>query len=233
MRRAPLLLLIAACAAAVPAAAPAQSTSDRTGRSFAARDFTGLALSGPDQVRLRTGTGYSVHAQGPAEVLDHLVVTVRQGTLSVSRRPGGPRRGTARLLVTAPAIRAVRISGSGGVSLDRAADGLSAEVQGSGSLRVDSIAGDAARLAVRGSGSIHAAGSVTRLQVSVGGSGDIAASGLRARSADVTLAGSGSARAAVIGDARVALSGSGRVDLGPRARCRASRSGSGRLRCGG
>lgn len=238
MRWLPILLLpLAGCNAGGdrPAGNVVAGTGKGGERSFAARDFTGVSVRGPDDVEVRTGAAFSVRAQGDPAVLDRLRIAVDGDRLNIGRQPDGqaPRsRNRVRILVTMPAIARADVAGSGDLTVDRAGSGFAGANSGSGDLTVGRIDGGEVRLATSGSGTIAASGDADSLSAAVAGSGDIVAPDLRVRSARVSLVGSGDLQAAVVGDAQVALAGSGTVDLGPLARCTTQRSGSGQVRCG-
>lgn len=209
-----------------------------TTRSYAVSDFTSVALTGSDDVRVRIGSGFSVVAEGPAEVLDKLKIERDGDTLKVGRQSHmgfswGSGKG-ATITVTMPAIHAAALTGSGDMSVERAeGDSFKASATGSGSLDIAAMAVKTGNFSVTGSGDIRAAGKADTLSMSIAGSGDIKARGLEASSADVSVMGSGSVDAIVNGAARINLMGSGDIDLGPKAQCTTTKMGSGDVRCGG
>lgn len=223
------MMALAACGAT---GATGQSPASR---SYAISGFTGVALTGADDVDVRVGPTFSIRAQGPAAVVDRLLIERKGNTLRVGRVRGTTvTRGTARIVVTMPRIDAATLAGSGDLSVDRVEGGaLDASLSGSGNIRVAAMRVERATLSVAGSGDIAAAGSAARLDASVAGSGDITAPGLVARQATVAVMGSGNVTARVDGTATVSIMGSGDVDLGARARCTVARRGSGSARCGG
>lgn len=206
-------------------------------RTYPAQDFDSVDLRGPDDIEVRVGSGFSVRAEGDAEVLDRLRIT-RVGTvLRVDRRnDSGWHWGGSdvKVLITMPRIAAAKLTGSGDITVDRA-EGARFEgtITGSGGLTVDALQVDEARLSIAGSGDLKAAGSAARIDVSIAGSGDLDAGDLRAKAAKVSVAGSGSVRARLDGEGDVRIAGSGDVDLGKAARCTVRAVGSGSVRCGG
>lgn len=231
------VLPVAGCSASAQGdGAPASGTGGN--RSFAVADFSGVALKGSDDVDIRVGGGFSVRAEGPADVLDQLKIVRDGDNLVVSRKSRnladwGSSKGHAKVYVTMPRIAALSLGGSGNITLDRAeGKAFEAATGGSGDITIGAIRVESATVSIAGSGNIAISGEAQALSMAIAGSGDIDAGGVKARSADVSIAGSGSARATVAGPASVSILGSGDVDLGPDAQCKISKLGSGSVRCG-
>lgn len=206
-------------------------------RTYAAADFDSIDLRGSDDVDVRVGSGFSVRAEGDAEVLDRLRITREGQALRIDRRRGSGMNwggGDAKVTVTMPRIAGVKVAGSGDVTVDRA-EGARFEggLAGSGNLSVTAMQVDEVRLSIAGSGNIRAKGAAGRLDISVAGSGNVEAGELRAKSAKVSVAGSGDVRADLDGEGDVRVAGSGDVNMGDRARCTIRATGSGSVRCGG
>lgn len=228
------VLPLAACTMGAGGAHAADAPASRV---FPVTGFSGVDLAGSASVDIRTGTRFSVRAEGDQAALDQLVIT-RTGTMLTigQRRQGasGWRRTRApKVFVTMPRLAQVDIGGAGSIHVDRVEGGaLAASIGGSGSLAVDALRVDTTRLSIDGSGSITAGGSTGLLDLGLGGSGSMRLGSVRASRARVDLSGSGSIRAMVAGPAEVSLSGAGSIDLGPDARCQTRKTGSGRVRCG-
>ncbi|HEU0045348.1 head GIN domain-containing protein [Sphingomonas sp.] len=206
-------------------------------RTFAVSDFTAVDLRGADDVDVRVGPGFSVRADGDAELLDHLKISKDGNTLRIARlrKDGWNWSGTeARISVTLPQLGVASVAGSGDMTVDRVTGAsFKGAAAGSGSIEVAALQVERADISLAGSGDVKLAGTAKQLQVSIAGSGDVDAGGLRASQAEVSIAGSGSVRAEVEGPAKVNVMGSGDVDLGGKARCQTSKMGSGTIRCGG
>ncbi|MDQ2877575.1 MAG: DUF2807 domain-containing protein [Pseudomonadota bacterium] len=243
---------VLALLAAVPLAACSFHTADHdsapgikgqgagTARTCQVAGFSGVSLRGSDDVDVRTGTGFSVRAEGPAAELDKLKIVKEGDTLRVGRIDGtgihwGSTRdaGKVTIYVTMPRITAANIAGSGDMSVDTA-DGASftSDNAGSGALTIGTLTVDNAAFSLAGSGDVTVKGSAKHLKVVVAGSGNLDGSALKADNADVSVAGSGDVKAAVSGPASVSVLGSGDVDLGAAAKCSISKLGSGSVRCG-
>lgn len=240
MRRALLVLLpfaLAACGSAMgERGTPVHGSGSGPSRIFAVSGFSGVAVTGSDDVRVRTGAAFSVRAEGDPAVLDQLAIYKDGDTLRVGRRPGvhwTSGRG-ATVYVTMPAISDAVLSGSGDLSVDRAAgDRFHAVATGSGGLTVASLAVAHASFSLTGSGDMTLSGRAQAVDVSVTGSGDLRGGGLAAGRAHVSVVGSGDVRLAVNGPADGSVMGSGDVDLGAGARCSIQKVGSGDVHCGG
>lgn len=205
---------------------------------YQARDFDGVALDGAANVDVRTGSGWSVRAEGPAAAFANFRVERKGRDLIVGQRYEGrrsdPLERQITVHVTMPAVAKLSLGGSGRLLVDRVSgNALEANLGGSGNIDVNDLRVRTAEINLGGSGSVHAAGAVEQLEANLGGSGNIAAPNLRAARASVSMAGSGSVRATVAGTADVSMVGSGSVDLGPQSRCHVSKMGSGKVRCGG
>lgn len=235
------LLLI--CAAALPLGACHASwesgghSVDASGtgatRTYAAVDFTAVALEGSDDVDVRYADTYSVKAEGSPKVLDLLDIRVDGTTLKIGRKPnsGWSWDNGAKISVTLPKLVSASISGSGNMAVDRAEGDFSGGVSGSGDLRIASLNGHSADLSIAGSGNLVIAGTAGSLDADTAGSGDIDAAGLTVSRAKVSVAGSGNVKGTVKGDAQVSIVGSGDVDLGGGAKCSVSSLGSGDAHC--
>lgn len=232
-----LLIPVAACGMAATYASDQQGLAPEgtgTNRSYAASDFTRVTIAGPDNVEVRSGP-FSVRAEGDPAVLDRLVIARDGDTLRVGRRSGVSwTKGSARVIVTMPAIEEAAISGSGSFRI-AAVEGprFRGAISGSGGIAIDAMRTGEVEFGISGSGDVTAAGSAQSLTVRIAGSGDVQARGLSAARATVSVAGSGDVAATVRGPAEVRLAGSGDIDLGPGARCTIRKSGSGSVRCGG
>lgn len=213
------------------------ATGKGSTRAFAVTDFTKVALKGSDDVEIKTGGAFAVHAEGPSAVLDKLLIERDGDILKIGRKSStgfnwGGHEG-ARVFVTMPQLALVKLTGSGDMSIDHVdGDRFDAAGTGSGSIRVASLTVREAAFSVTGSGDISAAGKAGKLDLAVAGSGDIDAGGLSADAAAASITGSGSIRANVAGPASVSILGSGDADLGSNAVCSTSKLGSGEVRCG-
>lgn len=182
-------------------------TADTQTRAVAS--FTAVDLAGSNDVRVTVGGGQAVVVHADDNLIDLVTTRVESGTLVVGTKGSFTTRVPMSVKVTVPAIDAVVLSGSGVVSVDGVeADRLAVRVPGSGVL---SVRGTAGKLAVDLSGSgdvwlqeLHARDVVATLsgsgQVHVHATGSLAASvagsgvivyGGNPRTLDTDVSGSG------------------------------------------
>lgn len=210
------MLPLAACQSNWEKGETAQASGAGASRSYAATEFTAVDLRGSDDVDVKTGSTFSVTADGDPKALDQLDIRVYDGALRIGRKKQDGASWSsdkgARVHVVLPKLTGASTSGSGNLDL--------AGVQG-----------DSFELSIAGSGDIKAAGAVGKLEASIAGSGGIDAKGLTATSAEISIAGSGSLTGTVKGPASVSLVGSGDVALTGGAKCDVSSVGSGEANC--
>lgn len=225
------LVVLAACHGASDAAVAGPMVTRQFPVSGAA---SGLDVRGSDDVHVMRGPRLAVSATGPKEVLDHLRIFVRDGTLIVSREPGEYRsmRG-AKVSVTMPSLAGVAIEGSSDVAVDRV-DGarFAAALNGSGNLRVAALDVGNASVNLSGSGDVSAAGHAGSLALSTGGSGDIDLTDVTSDRATLSTHGSGNIAIGETRSATGATSGSGDITVAGHPSCTIAKSGSGDVRCG-
>ena len=144
--------------------AGASPSGTGTTRTYMVSDFSTIDLRGASDVDVRVGTGFSVRAQGPVELLDRLKIERDGDTLEIGRRKGVDlgwgRSGKVKVFVTLPRLAGATISGSGDMTVDRVeGTRFAADVAGSGSLGVAAVKVDDLAVSIAGSGSVSAAGS--------------------------------------------------------------------------
>ena len=238
MRPLALLVLIplAACSGNVDAKT---TTSGVNGsKTFALDGFSAVDSTGPDDVDVRVGSGFSVRAEGDTGIMARLEIVRNGDTLEIRRKSnsgfswGKSDRGHLKIYVTMPRITAARSTGSGDVAIDHVeGDGFKVEATGSGDLSIASINVQRADFSLTGSGSVSTSGSAKAGSFSVLGSGSIDAAKLTLSQAEISVTGSGDVSAAVAGPAKVDVMGSGDVTLTGGAKCTTSKLGSGRITC--
>lgn len=228
------LLPLGACQSNWEKNQTAQASGTGATRTYQVSGFEGVELRGPDDVDVKTGTTFSVSAEGDPKVLDQLDIRVEGGRLKIGRKEGQSnwsRSEGARIHVVMPRLTAATVSGSGDLRIDKAEGDFNGAVAGSGDLEIASLTATKANLSIAGSGELSVKGTAQSLSADIAGSGDIDAAGLRAGGAEVSVAGSGNVRAAVTGPAKVSIVGSGDVELTGGAQCQISAVGSGEARC--
>jgi hypothetical protein len=209
-------------------------------RNYNVGAFDKMELAGAYDATVRTGTAVSVHAKGGENVLDQLVVEVKNGKLLIhpKERHGfhwgwGRSSGKVELTITVPQLSAATLAGSGGINIDKVqGDSFDGQVAGSGGLSVGALDVKSLKLSIAGSGDAKAGtGKAGTAEYEIAGSGGVDAGGVQANSVKVSIAGSGDVKAHSSGTAEVSIMGSGDVDIGGGAKCTISKAGSGNVRC--
>ena len=217
--------------------APAQSAE----RNFAISSFDKMRIEGPYGVEVITGKGSAARASGSAQALDRLSVSVQGETLIIKPDrsgwggwPGQPGDAAgAAIAVATPQLAGLQINGSGSVKINRmAGPRLNLIVSGSGDVSVAGLESDYLTLTLQGAGRIMLAGKTANARIALLGAGDINAAALLATDADVTAAGSGAIRLASGRSVRVNASGSGNVVITGNPACVVNNRGSGQVSCG-
>jgi hypothetical protein len=242
MRRLVMIALLPLIACSQPSrgsdtAGETSGATKSTSRLYDLSGFTAVAARGPDDVDVRTGSGFSVRAEGPSAQLDRLRITRDGDSLRIDRKPNTGLHwgdsGHVKIFVTMPRITAANLVGSGDIAIDRVdGDRFRLDSQGSGDVAIGTLGAESAELLLAGSGALTASGDVRRLAIQLSGTGDVDAAGLKAGGATVAVSGTGDVRVTVDGAAQVTASGTGDVDLGPKARCTIRKGGTGEVRCG-
>lgn len=212
------------------------ATGSGTSRTFAARDFAGVTLVGPDDVVVTHGAAFSVRAEGDAKSLDQLEIAVRGGSLTVGRKReglgwSGSTTGKVTVHVTLPKLTSVSLTGAGDLTVDRGEGDFDAKLTGAGNIRIGTLAAGSAGFDLTGPGDITVSGTADRIQVDINGPGDFDGRGLTANGAKIGIVGPGNVHAAVKGDADVSITGPGDAVLTGGAKCRVSGMGPGEARC--
>ena len=164
-----------------------------------------IEVTTPVPLRLIASGGSDVVLRGTPAAVAHL--QVRGGKLFSCSRPDGP----VEVALPARALRHVRISGAGDVTLEKL-DQRELEVR------------------ISGSGQIEAHGTVERVAAHISGSGDVRLGDVAMKRLEVRISGSGSIEAGPKDEADVTLSGAGKVRLLTRpASLHSKVSGAGRI----
>lgn len=216
----------------------ARDAGPATTQSYALTGFTGVEVTGPDDVTIRQGAAFSITAKGPKADIDALEIKLDGQTLSIGRKRegfsfSGKNSDGVEIAVTMPKLGALRLTGSGSVDADRVdGDAVEAVLTGSGDVKIAKLTGASADITVSGSGDIEIAGGTIKSgEVSVTGSGDVDAEGLVAETLAVSVTGSGNVGAQATGKADIRILGSGDVDLRGGGTCATKTMGSGTATC--
>jgi hypothetical protein len=227
---------LAACSGAGDAKTAASGVNGS--KTFAIDGFSAVAATGPDDVDVRVGSGFSVRAEGDTGIMARLEIVRNGDTLEIRRKSnsgfswGGGSRGHVKIFVTMPRITSASTTGSGDMAIDHVeGDAFKVDATGSGDLSIASMNVQRADFSLTGSGNVSTSGSAKTGSFAIQGSGDIDAPKLTLNQADVRVMGSGGVTATVAGPAKVDVMGSGDVTLTGGAKCTTSKMGSGSVTC--
>jgi len=196
-----VLALLAVVAALVAGAALVVSRSDGgqiVGSGVSATDrrvtpaFSAVDLAGSNRVLVKVGRPWSVEVRGDDNLLSRVSTSVRSGVLVIDTRGSIRTRTAMTVVVTAPRVTAVTLSGSGTIA-------------------VDGVRSDRLTVGLLGSGTVTASGASHVLAVRLTGSGDVDLGRLSARDATAELAGSGRVVVHATRSLHATVSGTGSV----------------------
>lgn len=205
-------------------------------QGFDLTGFTGVKVTGPDDVAIERGETFSIVARGPQAVIDELEIELDGDMLSIGRKESMLRFSgdeAVKVTVVMPTLRAVRLTGSGAIDADAVeGDAVEAVVTGSGDLKIAAMNGKRAELRITGSGDLEVGGgTIGAGNYDVTGSGSIDADDLAAKTLDVSIAGSGDIDAQASESADISILGSGDATIGGGAKCSTRSLGSGDAIC--
>lgn len=204
-------------------------------RDFTVGTFDSVSLEGANDVVVAVGAAPSVRAEGDAEAIERLDIRVEHGVLKIGNRRDswfGRHHGRATVHVTAPALKAASIGGSGDMRIDRVeARRFDASIGGSGDMEIGALSAAQTHFSIAGSGGIRAAGRGQRTEISIAGSGSVAAGGFETRDAEVSVVGSGDVDLRATGTVEASIMGSGDINVRGGAQCSVSKMGSGDVNC--
>jgi hypothetical protein len=177
--------------------------------------FNGIRVQGGMDVVLTSGPDHAVKVEADENLLNY-ILTDRDGDALVIRTRNGynlnPRAGM-KVYITAPALEAITITGSGTVVSNEklaAARKLDINVTGSGDVKLEVNAPEVEAEAT-GSGNIILTGATRSFKAEINGSGEVKCFGLMSENTGVKISGSGSAEVFASKQLDVRISGSGDV----------------------
>jgi len=238
MRSIALLALIPLAACSGDGDAKTAASGVNGSKTFAIDGFSAVDSTGPDDVDVRVGSGFSVRAEGDTGIMQRLEIVKNGDTLEIRRKSnsgfswGSGKRAHLKVYITMPRITAASTTGSGDMAIDHVeGDAFKVAATGSGDTSIASMAVQRVEFSLTGSGNVTTGGSAKSGSFSIQGSGDIDAAKLTLTQADISVMGSGNVSAAVAGPAKVDVMGSGDVTLTGGAKCTTSKVGSGNVTC--
>lgn len=194
--------------------------------------FTKLRIDGPVDVTL-TQAALDQAAVVADDNIEPLIETVIEGdtlVLRLKRDAGFSTRSAPTVRVSARALQAIAVNGSGDLRVDSfKADSLGLSVIGSGDVRFGLLELKDLSVSISGSGDVQLAGRAEQQGWNLSGSGDVDARALAGRAAKVSISGSGDVALGVTEQLDAQLSGSGDLSYGGRPQLRQSVSGSGEI----
>lgn len=234
-----LAMPVAACSA--DSGARDQSDDGKPIDYAALRNFSGVELTGPDDVVVTVGGPFKVAAEGDPKSIAKLDIRIVNGQLEIGRKRGshswfGVNEDGKGVIVrvSMPAIASAELTGSGNLSIDRArGQKLSLDLTGSGDIKLGTVAVADLSAHITGSGNIALAGTADLVDFSTTGSGDLDGQALKAGGGKVSLLGSGDVAFASDGAVDISIMGSGDVTVKGGVKCESSVMGSGEAHCGG
>jgi hypothetical protein len=239
------IALVLCCAALVLGLAPRAALAAATeGSGRAATEsrapgaFDAIAVAGSIDVRVRPSATPAVRVTADDNLVGLVETEVEDGahgrTLRIALRRGERVRPRTpiRVVVDAVTLRAVALSGSGDLALERfETPALALSISGAGDAVLRDLHTGALSVRIAGSGDVRAGGRADEATLSIAGSGDADLSALSAGTVEVSIAGSGDADVTAERSLKVRIAGSGDVRYGGGAtEVRSSVVGSGSVR---
>jgi hypothetical protein len=158
--------------------------------------FTGIALSGANNVIVTVGAKRSVVVHADSNLLGRVTTRVRAGRLVIGTTSGSLRtRSPMYVSVSVPSLDRVSLPGEGNIS-------------------VSGIDTRHLTVALPGSGNIEVGGAATKVDVRLSGEGTASLRGLTARDATATLGGDGTIMLTATNRLVARLSGTGTILYG-------------------
>ena len=194
--RSPAMLSMLVLALAHAGCAVADADSAKAGEVTETRstgDFHALDLAGTIAVEAQVGGATKVEVIGPADKVKLVKTSVKGGVLVIDTERDMKNAKHLRVVVTAPSLDAVSISGTGSLAASKLSGKLDVSIGGTGSMKLD--------------------GKAPSLAIKVDGTGQIDAKGLIAGSATVDIGGTGSMSVHASKDLDITITGTGSVKV--------------------
>src|SRR4051812_12194010 len=174
MPRSLAMEIMSAIASAARTAHHSRSDEPDLERDFPVGEFDRLEIAAPFDVDIETGAAANVHASGPEWALDSVRVELQGDRLFIGC-DGDCDGSDISMSVSLPALRSLRMAGSGDVSIDKVGgDAFDCASTGSGDLSIESVDVGSFKLSSAGSGDV-AIDEIrcAELEVAIMGSGDL------------------------------------------------------------
>ncbi|WDI31806.1 DUF2807 domain-containing protein [Hyphococcus flavus] len=172
---------------------------ERVSRTLDLEGFERIKISGVYEIDVRVGSDFSIELSGPADELDRVEASVRNGELGLGQKNRRWRGGRdndhgVEAVITMPSLSGLKVSG--------VVDG---EISGVDIDRFD--------VSLSGVGDIRIAGECGMIDAKVSGVGDLDARELECREADINVSGVGSASVFASEAVDANISGMGDIDV--------------------
>lgn len=185
---------------AIAGAALAHDDEERVSRTLDLAGFDRIKISGVYEIDVRVGSDFSIALSGPADEMERVEASVKNGELNLDRRKR--RRGEhhdnndhgVEAVITLPSLTGLKVSG--------VVDG-----------QIAGVDTDHFKISLSGVGDIRIAGECGDLDANVSGVGDLDARELECRMADVNVSGVGSAAVFASEEIDADISGMGDIDV--------------------
>ncbi len=178
----------------------AHDDEEKISRTLDLAGFDQIKVSGVYEIDVRVGSDFSVQLSGPADEMERVEATVKNGELNLGhkKRNWKSRHDNndhgVEAVITMPSLTGLRVSG--------VVDG---EVEG--------VDVDRFKISLSGVGDIRIAGECGDLDANVSGVGDLDARDLECREVDVSVSGVGSASVFAREAIDANISGMGDIDI--------------------
>ena len=178
--------------------------------------YSGIDLRMQGTVYYTQDSVYKIELSAQRNILDEIYTYVSDNKLVIKVRDGVRLKShePIKAMVTAPALTALRISGSGDIITTNAfpRNDINLDVSGSGSITIAEINAGYGDANISGSGNIQVNnGTIGEEKLKISGSGNIELSNVSATKASTTTSGSGDIKLKVSDYLNVTISGSGSV----------------------
>jgi Putative auto-transporter adhesin, head GIN domain len=227
-----VLLLVAAITLTACNAGLIKGSGDLVTETRQVSNYDRITLSGSGEVIVTQSGSESLSIETDDNVMKHIKVEVKNGTLTLGFEEGFKLVAPSRLVfsVGVDDLTGLAISGSGDVESDRIeTDRLDVTVSGSGDVQIGALTASEVIANISGSGEINLEGDADSQDVTISGSGKYLVGDVCSASVKVNISGSGDATVCATEALDSEISGSGSVNYYGRPALNSSNSGSGKI----
>lgn len=174
-----LLLLITGCSASRVVQRGEENGEKSEERTIGS--FTGIHLMSVADIHFSQGEKVTLRIFGAASDVDQTMTETKDEELRIySKQKNGTQSARVRIELTAPDLKAVRISGVGNVTIDRpiTCEELNLKLSGVGSIRIDQLACTHLTGTLSGVGDFYLVGTCGSADLNMSGVGTIDCNGL-------------------------------------------------------